>query len=64
MAFKPHRDSRPMEDRPKDVQMEASFFQGLGFLTKKEQGKVMGEFRRVLSEFKQNGGCCESQTNS
>ena len=56
MAFKPHRDSRPMEDRPKDVQMEASFFQGLGFLTKKEQGKVMGEFRRVLSEFKQNGG--------
>lgn len=53
MAFKPRRDSRPMEDRPRGVQMEASFFLGLSFLTKKEQGKVMGEFRRVLAEFKQ-----------
>lgn len=53
MAFRPQRDSRPMADRPKDNQMEASFFQGLSFLTKKEQGKVMGEFRRVLAEFKQ-----------
>ncbi len=53
MAFKPRRDSLPMEDRPRGVQMEASFIQGLSFLTKKEQGKVMGEFRRVLAEFKQ-----------
>ena len=53
MAFKPQRDSRPMADRPKGIQMEASFFQGLSFLTKNDQGKVMGEFRRVLAEFKQ-----------
>lgn len=53
MAFKPQRDSSPMAERPQAVQMEASFFQGLSFLTKKEQGKVMGEFRRVMAEFKQ-----------
>lgn len=53
MAFKPQRDSRPMTERPRASQMEASFFRGLSFLTKKEQGKVMGEFRRVMAEFKQ-----------
>ncbi|UHS64785.1 hypothetical protein P9600_gp04 [Escherichia phage vB_EcoD_Opt212] len=53
MAFKPQRDSRPMAERPRASQMEASFFRGLSFLTKKEQGKVMGEFRRVMAEFKQ-----------
>lgn len=50
MAFKPHRDSRPMAERSLHTQIEAEFFQHIsGFLTKKEQGKVMGAFREVLA---------------
>lgn len=54
MSFKPKRDNRPMTERPLNVQMEASFFQSIQpFLTKRQQGKVMGEFRRILAEFKE-----------
>lgn len=53
MSFKPHRDSRPMEHRPLEVQMEAKFFQLIQpLLTKKQQGKVMGAYRQALSNFK------------
>lgn len=53
MAFKPFRDERPMSQRPLEVQIEAEMF-GLirTFLTKKEQGKVMGAFREVISKVK------------
>lgn len=53
MSFKPFRDSRPMSERPLEVQMEAMFFESIApLLTKKNQGKVMGEFRRTLANFK------------
>lgn len=49
MSFKPFRDSRPMSERPLEVQMEAAFFQRIQpLITKKEQGKVMGAYREVL----------------
>ena len=51
MAFKPHRDSRPMAERPLEVQLEAKFFQAIQpLLTKKQQGKVMCEFRNVITQ--------------
>lgn len=50
MSFKPHRDHRPMSERPLEVQMEAKFFQLIApLLTKKQQGKVMGAFREVIA---------------
>lgn len=53
MAFKPNRDNLPMAERPLEVQLEAKFFQAIQpLLTKKQQGKVMCEFRRVLANFK------------
>lgn len=52
MSFKPHRDSRPMAERPLDVQMEAKFFQLIQpLLTKKQQGKVMGAYREMIACF-------------
>lgn len=52
MTFKPHRDSRPLNERPVAVQMEAVFHQSIkDILTKKQQGKVMGAFRQVLAQF-------------
>ncbi|WII71743.1 hypothetical protein QJS83_14860 [Bdellovibrio sp. 22V] len=56
MAFKPFRDSRPMEERPIEIQVEAVFFQYIRDvqppLSKKQQGKVMGAFREITSRFK------------
>lgn len=52
MAFKPFRDSRPMAERPFEVQLEAEFFAKLGQLGKKNQGRTMGAFREALAEFK------------
>lgn len=50
MTFKPHRDSRPMAERPLEVRLEASFFQRIQpLLTKKQQGKVMGAYREVVA---------------
>lgn len=53
MAFKPFRDERPMSQRPIEVQIEAEMF-GLirTFLSKKDQGRVMGAFREVVSKVK------------
>lgn len=60
MAFKPFRDSRPMEERPIEIQAEAAFFALIsGFmehrLTKKQQGRVMGAFRKNLEKFPLEG---------
>lgn len=53
MAFKPFRDERPMSQRPLEVQIEAEMFKLVSaFLTKKEQGRVMGAFREVISKVK------------
>ena len=51
MSFKPLRDHRPLEERPLEVQIEARFHQAVkDYLTKKQQGRVMGELRAVLKE--------------
>lgn len=53
MAFKPFRDERPMSQRPLEVQIEAEMFSLIRvFLSKKDQGKVMGAFREVISKVK------------
>lgn len=50
MAFKPHRDNRPMSERPVEVQLEAKFFSLIrDGLTKKQQGRVMGAYRTVCA---------------
>ena len=50
MSFKPFRDSRPMAERPLDVQLEAKFFELISLtLTKKQQGRVMGAYRAVIA---------------
>lgn len=50
MTFKPHRDSRPMAERPLDVQLEAKFFDLIRWdLTKKQQGRVMGAYRAIVA---------------
>ncbi|AVJ51831.1 hypothetical protein Vid5_gp76 [Pantoea phage vB_PagS_Vid5] len=52
MTFKPQRDSRPLNERSVAVQMEAVFHQSIqGILNKKQQGYVMGEFRKVRAQF-------------
>lgn len=51
MSFKPHRDSRPLEQRPLSVQLEAQFHMAIrDKLTKRQQGYVMGAFRQVLAQ--------------
>lgn len=58
MSFKPMRDSRPMCERPIEVQLEAQFFQLIQpHLTKKQQGRIMGAFREILPSIleEQNG---------
>lgn len=53
MSFKPFRDSRPMAERPLEVQAEAAFFSRIQpLLTKKEQGRVMGAYRETLALFR------------
>jgi hypothetical protein len=53
MTFKPHRDSRPMAERPLDVQLEAKFFELIRWdLTKKQQGRVMGAYRAIIQMHK------------
>lgn len=50
MSFKPHRDSRPLEQRPLSVQLEAQFHMAIREkLTKRQQGHIMGAFRQVLA---------------
>lgn len=52
MTFKPQRDSRPLNERSVAVQMEAAFHKSIqGILNKKQQGYVMGEFRKVRAQF-------------
>lgn len=56
MAFKPIRDSRPMEQRPIEVQAESAFFTLISNFTdyrlsKKQLGRVMGAFRENLNKF-------------
>lgn len=56
MPFKPLRDSRPIEERPIEIQLEAAFFAQLQpLLSKKDQGRVMGAFREAVSKFKLEG---------
>lgn len=51
MSFKPHRDSRPLEQRPLSVQLEAQFHMAIrDKLTKRQQGYVMGAFRHTLAK--------------
>lgn len=51
MSFKPHRDSRPLEQRPLSVQLEAQFHIAIrDNLTKRQQGHVMGAFREALAK--------------
>lgn len=52
MSFKPFRDSRPMSERPIEVQLEAAFFAKLGHLGKKDQGRTMGAFREALENYR------------
>lgn len=61
MAFKPFRDSRPMKERPIEIQAEANFFSLINFneyrLSKKQQGRIMGAFRKNLESFPLQGSC-------
>lgn len=51
MSFKPHRDSRPLEQRPLSIQLEAQFHMAIrDKLTKRQQGYVMGAFRHALAK--------------
>lgn len=64
MSFKPHRDNRPMSERPVEIQMEAKFFQSIQpLLTKKQQGRIMGAFRETISiyEVRQKDGSCQTE---
>lgn len=63
MGFKPFRDSRPMNERPLEVQLEAMFFESIsGLLSKKDQGRVMGAFRESLAKFKVTVEAKDEQT--
>lgn len=53
MSFKPHRDSRPLEQRPLYAQLEAQFHMAIrDKLTKRQQGYVMGAFRAALANYR------------
>ena len=58
MTFKNHHYGKP-EDRTPEIKAEINFFNTISpFLTKKQQGNVMGAFRAALAEIaeaKNNG---------